>query len=114
MCIRGSYRARLKEKEEKSLGEATVGEGKLLTEVVLFAEKWTMDEELTRLRSHIEQFREICGAGVVGRKLDFLVQEFNRETNTICSKSNDLTITRCGLELKNEIEKIREQVQNVE
>ena len=108
------YRAKLKEKVEKYLADATVDEGKLLTEVALFADKSNIDEELTRLRSHIEQFREICGAGVVGRKLDFLVQEFNRETNTICSKSNDLTITRCGLELKNEIEKIREQVQNVE
>lgn len=92
----------------------TVDEGKLLTEVALFADKSNIDEELTRLKSHIEQFREICRADVVGRKLDFLVQEFNRETNTICSKSNDIEITRCGLALKNEIEKIREQVQNVE
>ena len=108
------YKAKLKEKIEKYLGGVAVDEGKLLTEVALFADKSNIDEELTRLFSHIEQFRDICAAGVVGRKLDFLVQEFNRETNTICSKSNDITITRCGLELKNEIEKIREQVQNVE
>lgn len=108
------YRARLREKMEKYLEGVAYDEGKLLTEVALFSDKSNIDEELTRLRSHIEQFREICRADIVGRKLDFLVQEFNRETNTICSKSNDLAITKCGLELKNEIEKIREQVQNVE
>ncbi len=108
------YRQRLKEKVQSYLDGVMADEGRLLTEVALFADRSNIDEELTRLRSHIEQFREICKAGTVGRKLDFLVQEFNRETNTICSKSNDLTITRCGLELKNEIEKIREQVQNVE
>ncbi|MDE7401502.1 MAG: DUF1732 domain-containing protein [Clostridia bacterium] len=69
---------------------------------------------MTLLGSHIAEFREIAKEKLVGRKLDFLVQEFNRETNTICSKSNDITITKLGLELKNEIEKIREQVQNVE
>ncbi|HIR39364.1 MAG TPA: YicC family protein [Candidatus Coproplasma stercoripullorum] len=108
------YRAKLKEKIEKYLQGATYDEGKLLTEVALFSDKSNIDEELTRLKSHIEQFRDICRSPIVGRKLDFLVQEFNRETNTICSKSNDITITKCGLELKNEIEKIREQVQNVE
>ena len=108
------YAAKLKEKIESYLGGVQPDEGKLLTEVALFADRSNIDEELTRLRSHIEQFREICGSSVLGRKLDFLVQEFNREVNTICSKSNDITITRCGLELKNEIEKIREQVQNVE
>ena len=85
-----------------------------MTEVAVFADKSNIDEELTRLNSHISQFREIAREKLVGRKLDFLVQEFNRETNTICSKSNDLTITKLGLQLKNEIEKIREQVQNVE
>ncbi|HIU00416.1 MAG TPA: YicC family protein [Candidatus Coproplasma excrementavium] len=108
------YKAKLKEKIEKYLGGVAVDEGKLLTEVALFADKSNIDEELTRLTSHIDQFRDICTYSVVGRKLDFLIQEFNRETNTICSKSNDIAITRCGLELKNEIEKIREQVQNVE
>lgn len=108
------YRAKLKEKIEKYLQGVTYDEGKLLTEVALFSDKSNIDEELTRLKSHIEQFRDICRSPIVGRKLDFLIQEFNRETNTICSKSNDITITKCGLELKNEIEKIREQVQNVE
>ncbi|MGN1234428.1 MAG: endoribonuclease YicC domain-containing protein, partial [Christensenellaceae bacterium] len=80
----------------------------------LFTDKCNIDEELTRLTSHIAQFRSIAKTDLVGRKLDFLVQEFNRETNTICSKSNDLTITECGLSMKNEIEKVREQVQNLE
>jgi uncharacterized protein (TIGR00255 family) len=82
--------------------------------VAVFTDKSNIDEELTRLRSHISQFREIVKEPIVGRKLDFLVQEFNREANTTCSKSNDVEITRLGLALKNEIEKIREQVQNVE
>ena len=80
----------------------------------MFADKCNIDEELTRLRSHISQFRSICREARVGRKLDFLVQEFNREANTICSKSNDIAVTNAALALKNEIEKIREQVQNVE
>ena len=108
------YRAKLKEKIEKYLQGVTYDEGKLLTEVALFSDKSNIDEELTRLKSHIEQFRDICRSPIVGRKLDFLVQEFNTETNTICSKSNDITRTKCGLELKNEIEKIREQVQHGE
>lgn len=89
-------------------------EGRLLTEVAAFADRSNIDEELTRLFSHIAQFRSISQEGIVGRKLDFLVQEFNREANTTCSKSNDIEITRLGLALKNEIEKIREQVQNLE
>ena len=108
------YRSRLKDKVEKYLAGAEVDQGRLLSEVAVFADKSNIDEELTRLGSHIDQFREICLSPIVGRKLDFLVQEFNRETNTICSKSNDIIITRCGLDLKNEIEKIREQVQNIE
>jgi len=89
-------------------------EGRLLTEVAVFTDKSNIDEELTRLNSHIAQFRAISEEGIVGRKLDFLVQEFNREANTTCSKSNDIAITRAGLALKNEIEKVREQVQNLE
>ena len=99
---------------KKILEDVQPDEARLLTEVSLFADKSNIDEELTRLRSHISQFRQICSERLVGRKLDFLVQEFNRETNTICSKSNDLEITRLGLALKNEIEKVREQVQNIE
>lgn len=109
-----NYRVKLQQKMQKILGETEVDESRLLTEAALFADKSNIDEELTRLRSHIVQFRAICRETPVGRKLDFLVQEFNRESNTICSKSNDLEITRLGLALKNEIEKIREQVQNVE
>ena len=99
---------------QEYLAGANIDEGRILTEVAVFADKSNIDEELTRLHSHIAQFREICKEGVVGRKLDFLVQEFNREANTTCSKSNDVEITKLGLALKNEIEKIREQVQNIE
>ena len=109
-----NYRQKLEVKMKKLLEGVEVDEGRLLTEVALFSDKSNIDEELTRLHSHISQFREICREMLVGRKLDFLVQEFNRETNTICSKSNDIEITRLGLAMKNEIEKIREQVQNVE
>ena len=110
------YRVRLTERVRKALESAgaDADEGRILNEVAVFADKSNIDEELTRLHSHIAQFRAICTENAAGRKLDFLVQEFNRETNTICSKSNDLTVTRLGLALKNEIEKIREQVQNLE
>lgn len=109
-----NYRIKLETKIRKILEGVEVDESRILTEAAVFSDKSNIDEELTRLHSHISQFREICKEKLVGRKLDFLVQEFNRETNTICSKSNDLEITRMGLALKNEIEKIREQVQNVE
>ncbi len=108
------YKKRLQEKLRLYCESVNPDEGRLLSEVAVFADKSNIDEELTRLTSHIAQFREIAKERLVGRKLDFLVQEFNRETNTVCSKSNDLAITKLGLELKNEIEKIREQVQNVE
>ena len=109
-----NYRTKLEARMKKILESTEVDEARLLTEVAIFSDKSNIDEELTRLSSHISQFREICKEELVGRKLDFLVQEFNRETNTICSKSNDLEVTRLGLALKNEIEKVREQVQNVE
>ncbi len=112
--VAADYKKRLEEKVKAALENVNYDEGRLLTEVTVFTDKSNIDEELTRLHSHVAQFREICGEKLVGRKLDFLVQEFNRETNTICSKSNDITITKLGLEMKNEIEKIREQVQNVE
>ena len=112
--IQNEYREKLKNRVQEYLANVPVDESRLLSEVAVFADRTNIDEELTRLRSHIEQFRSICEEGVVGRKLDFLVQEFNREANTTCSKSNDVTITRIGLALKNEIEKIREQVQNLE
>ena len=109
-----TYRSKLSERMKEVLSGVDFDETRLLTEVAVFADKSNVDEELTRLTSHISQFRSICKEERVGRKLDFLVQEFNRESNTICSKSNDLAVTNAGLALKNEIEKIREQVQNVE
>ncbi len=112
--VAANYRAKLEEKIKKILGGVDIDESRLLTEVAVFSDKSNIDEELTRLHSHVVQFREICKEKLVGRKLDFLVQEFNRETNTICSKSNDVEVTRLGLTMKNEIEKVREQVQNVE
>ena len=112
--VAADYRTKLEEKVRNYLEGVNADEGRLLTEVAVFADKSNIDEELTRLSSHIAQFREICKLKLVGRKLDFLVQEFNREANTLCSKSNDIIITKLGLELKNEIEKIREQVQNIE
>ena len=113
-AIAKEYREKLTARVREYLEKVPVDEGRLLNEVAVYADKTNIDEELTRLRSHIEQFRSICEEGIVGRKLDFLVQEFNREANTTCSKSNDVNITRAGLALKNEIEKIREQVQNLE
>jgi len=112
--IANEYREKLTARVKEYLNGANIDENRILTEVAVFTDKSNIDEELTRLRSHIEQFRSICQEGIVGRKLDFLVQEFNREANTTCSKSNDVAITRAGLVLKNEIEKIREQVQNLE
>lgn len=112
--VAAQYKSKLEERMKEILNGAAYDEARLLTEVAVFTDKANIDEELTRLRSHIAQFRNICREERVGRKLDFLVQEFNRECNTLCSKSNDLKVTDCGLALKNEIEKIREQVQNVE
>lgn len=108
------YRARL-EAKLADLDEIQVDESRLLTEVLLFADKACIDEEITRLHSHISQMYSIVEESVpVGRKLDFLVQEMNRETNTIGSKSNDIQITNHVVDIKSEIEKIREQIQNIE
>jgi uncharacterized protein (TIGR00255 family) len=88
---------------------------RLATEVALFADKCSIDEELVRLRSHFSQMRDMLRTGSpIGKKLDFLIQEMNREVNTIGSKSNNLEITRRVIELKSEIEKMREQIQNIE
>ena len=108
------YREKLTARVKEYLDGVKPDEGRLLTEVAVFSDKCNIDEELTRLRSHIAQFRSFCEEEGTGKKADFLVQEFNREANTICSKSNDVEITRLGLQLKNEIEKVREQVQNIE
>lgn len=108
------YKNKLKSRIEEALKDVKYDEARLLNEVAFFTDKSNIDEELTRLNSHIDQFIEIVKIDKVGKKLDFLMQEFNRETNTICSKSNDIHITKYALELKNEIEKVREQVQNLE
>lgn len=108
------YKEKLKARIEEALVEVKYDESKLLAEVAFFADRVNIDEELTRLGSHISQFKDIIRTEGAGKKLDFLMQEFNRETNTICSKSNDIEVTKYALSLKNEIEKIREQVQNLE
>lgn len=97
-------------------GNAQIPEDRILTEAAIFADKCAIDEEITRLNSHLIQLKKILTSGndAEGKKLDFLVQEMNREANTIGSKANDITITNYMLEIKSEIEKIREQVQNIE
>ncbi len=112
--ISAEYREKLRQRITEYLENVPLDEGRLLNEVAFFADKSNIDEEIARLRSHISQFRKICGGEVAGRKLDFLIQEFNREANTICSKANDVTLTSKALALKSEIEKIREQIQNLE
>ncbi len=109
------YRARLEAKMREVLQNTQIDEGRLLTEAAIFADKVAVDEETVRLHSHLGQLRELLEAGgAVGRKLDFLIQEFNREANTVGSKCSDLEITRRVVDMKAEIEKIREQVQNLE
>jgi len=110
------YKERLRERISEILDkDVEVDENRLLYEVVLFADKSNINEEVVRLKSHISQFRSIVDEDdVVGRKLDFLIQEMNREANTIGSKANDLVISRNVVTIKSEIEKIREQVQNIE
>lgn len=107
------YTSRLRERIAELLdGSVTVHEERILTEAAIFADKCSIDEEITRLNSHLTQLEK--GKEAEGKKLDFLVQEMNREANTIGSKANDITITNYMLEIKSEIEKIREQVQNIE
>lgn len=112
--IAKDYQKRLTDRVAEAMQGVDIDQARLLQEVAIFADKSNIDEEMTRLESHIEQFKAIVESENAGRKLDFLVQEFNREANTICSKSNDIIITDCGLKLKCEIEKIREQIQNIE
>lgn len=109
------YRKKLREKVENLLQDAAVDETRLLTEVTIFADKICVDEEIVRLRSHIETMKqELTEGGSIGRKLDFIAQEMNREANTILSKANDLSVSNKGIELKTDIEKVREQIQNIE
>lgn len=109
------YRARLKDKVRELIEDANVDENRLLMEVTIFADKVCVDEELVRLRSHVETTKAtLLEGGNMGRKLDFIAQEMNREANTILSKANDLEISNRAIELKTEIEKVREQIQNIE
>ena len=113
--IIAEYRQKLEEKVRELIGDSAVDENRLLTEVTIFADKVCVDEELVRLRSHIATTREnLVQGGSIGRKLDFIAQEMNREANTILSKANDLEISNRAIELKTEIEKVREQIQNIE
>ncbi len=109
------YTEKLSERLREILQDKAVEESRILTEAAIFADKTAVDEETVRLQSHLEQFAEILNSGgQVGRKLDFLTQEVNREVNTIGSKCQELDITRIVVDMKAEIEKIREQIQNLE
>lgn len=110
-----AYKIKLESRIKDLLQQQIIDEGRLATEVAIFADRCSIDEEIVRLSSHIGQMREALSMDQpVGRKLDFLVQEMNREVNTIGSKANDLSITKYVVEIKSEIEKIREQIQNIE
>ena len=109
------YRARLTQKMQEVLGQTNIDESRILQEAAVYADKIAVDEETVRLRSHLNQLEQmLTNGGAIGRKLDFLLQEFNREANTIGSKGNDLEQARTVVELKAELEKIREQTQNIE
>lgn len=113
--IVADYRARLEAKLTEVLQNTQIDESRILTEAAIYADKVAVDEETVRLRSHLSQLREMLKqGGSVGRKLDFLIQEFNREANTIGSKCNDIETSRVVVDIKAEIEKIREQIQNLE
>ncbi len=110
-----AYRQRLTRKLEEVLSSTTIDEGRILTEAAIFADKVAVDEETVRLRSHVKAFLSAMETDKpIGKKLDFIVQEMNRETNTIGSKANDLTVSAHVVEMKSIIEKIREQIQNIE
>ena len=109
------YRARLENKLKEVLANTSIDESRILTEAAIFADKVAVDEETVRLRSHLEQMNTMLTAGgAVGRKLDFLLQEMNREANTIGSKCTDVRLARIVVDIKAELEKIREQTQNIE
>lgn len=110
------YKQKLEYRIKELLNQQTIDENRIAMEVAIFADRCGIDEELVRLGSHLTQLRDILNIKKqpIGRKLDFLVQEINREINTIGSKSNDIIITKNVLELKSEAEKIREQIQNME
>ncbi len=113
--IVSEYRSRLEEKVKELLGDLQIDEGRIAAEVVIFSDKICTDEETVRLRSHIATMKEaLIAGGSIGRKLDFIAQEMNREANTILSKANDLATSNVAIDLKTEIEKVREQIQNIE
>ena len=109
------YREKLTARMQEVLQSTTIEESRILTEVAIYADKIAVDEETVRLRSHVSQLRTMLASDEpMGRKMDFLIQEVNRESNTCGSKCNDVEIARVVVELKAEVEKIREQVQNIE
>ncbi len=109
------YRSRLYEKLSEVLGNTAIDENRILTEAAVFADKICVDEEIVRLKTHVKHMREaLAGGGSIGRKLDFLAQEMNREANTTLSKANDVLLADIAIDMKTEIEKIREQIQNIE
>jgi uncharacterized protein (TIGR00255 family) len=113
--IISEYRNRIEIKVKELLENPQIDENRILTEVVLFADKISIDEEIVRLKSHIKTMADTLSASEpIGRKLDFITQEMNREANTILSKANDLLISNKGIDLKTDIEKVREQIQNIE
>ena len=110
-----AYRARLESKLREVLANTSIDESRILTEAAIFADKVAVDEETVRLRSHLNQMNQmLASGGAIGRKLDFLLQEMNRESNTIGSKCSDVRLARIVVDIKAELEKIREQTQNIE
>ena len=113
--IMKEYRSKLESKVKELLGDTTIDESRIATEVIIYADKICVDEETVRLRSHIEHARKCLNEdGGIGRKMDFIAQEMNREANTTLSKANNIEISNAAIDLKTEIEKIREQIQNIE
>lgn len=114
--IMAEYREKLETKVRELLADSQIEESRIAAEVVLFSDKMCTDEEVVRLKSHVQHMREclLSDESGIGRKLDFIAQEMNREANTILSKANDLRTSNIGIELKTEIEKVREQIQNIE
>ena len=113
--IMEEYRKRLEDKIKEILGDRQMDDGRIATEVTIYADKVCVDEETVRLRSHINTTKEtLLEGGSIGRKLDFIAQEMNREANTILSKANNIGISDTGINLKTSIEKVREQIQNIE
>ena len=113
--IMKEYRSKLESKVKELLGDTTIDESRIATEVIIYADKICVDEETVRLRSHIEHARKCLNEeGGIGRKMDFIAQEMNREANTTLSKANDIEISNAAIDLKTEIQKVREQIQNIE